>query len=32
MLLVESDPARLVALLRTHSPPVVEAWLKPGQT
>ena len=32
MLLVESDPARLVARLREHTPPVVEAWLKPGQT
>ena len=32
MLLVESDPARLVARLREHEPPVVEAWLKPGQT
>jgi hypothetical protein len=31
MLLVETDPARLVALLRVHSPPVVEAWLKPDQ-
>jgi hypothetical protein len=32
MLLVDSDPARLVARLREHTPPVVEAWLKPGQT
>jgi hypothetical protein len=32
MLLVESSPARLVARLREHTPPVVEAWLKPGQT
>ncbi len=32
MLLVETDPARLVALLRVQSPPVVEAWLKPDQT
>ena len=33
MLLVESEPARLVARLREHTPPVVEAWLKqPGQT
>jgi len=32
MLLVESDPARLVARLRDHQPPVVEVWLKPGQT
>jgi len=32
MLLVESDPAQLVARLREHSPPVVETWLKPGQT
>jgi uncharacterized protein (TIGR00730 family) len=32
MLLVESDPARLVERLRTHQPPAVEVWLKPGQT
>lgn len=32
MLLVESDPARLVARLREHQPPAVEVWLKPGQT
>jgi hypothetical protein len=32
MLLVESDPVRLVERLRTHQPPAVEVWLKPGQT
>ncbi|MEO5731435.1 MAG: TIGR00730 family Rossman fold protein [Byssovorax sp.] len=32
MLLVESDPARLVERMRAHNPPVVETWLKPGQT
>lgn len=32
MLLVESDPARLVQRLRDHQPPAVPVWLKPGQT
>lgn len=32
MLLVESDPVRLVERMRAHSPPVVQTWLKPGQT
>jgi uncharacterized protein (TIGR00730 family) len=32
MLLVESDPVRLVERMRAHNPPVVETWLKPGQT
>jgi uncharacterized protein (TIGR00730 family) len=32
MLLVESDPARLVEGLRAHRPPAVETWLKPDQT
>ncbi|MEP7125906.1 MAG: TIGR00730 family Rossman fold protein [Byssovorax sp.] len=32
MLLVESDPGRLVARLRESAPPVVETWLEPGQT
>ena len=32
MLLVESDPALLLARMRDHTPPAVEVWLKPGQT
>ena len=32
MLLVESEPARLVERMRAHNPPVVATWLKPGQT
>ena len=32
MLLVESDPARLLARMRAHVPPAVPVWLKPGQT
>ena len=32
MLLVESDPVRLIERFRTHSPPAVETWLRPGQT
>lgn len=32
MLLVESDPGRLVERLRAHEPPVVEALIKPAQT
>jgi hypothetical protein len=32
MLLVESDPALLLARMRDHTPPAVEVWLRPGQT
>ena len=32
MLLVDSDPARLLARMRAHRPPVVEALLRPDQT
>ena len=32
MLLVDSDPARLLARMRAHHPPVVEALLRPDQT
>jgi len=31
MLLVESDPVRLVERFRTYTPPAVETWLRPGQ-
>ena len=31
MLLVESDPVRLVERFRMHTPPAVETWLRPGQ-
>lgn len=32
MLLVESDPAVLVARLKTHQPPAVSKWIGRGQT
>lgn len=32
MLLVDTDPARLLARMRVHAPPTVEVWLKPDQT
>ena len=32
MLLVDSDPARLLARMRAHTPPAVPVWIRPDQT
>jgi predicted Rossmann-fold nucleotide-binding protein len=32
MLLVESDPARLLAALDSHRPPTVTKWIDRGET
>ena len=31
MLLVESDPERLLARFETYRPPVVEKWIRAGE-